>query len=273
MRLCLSQVCTLHSSFEQDVEDYASAACKSLEVWLGKLENYLEQHSLADVKALLQQHEVTLPVAAFQGGLLDSQGEKRREHWEHFSRRLELCQALQIEMLIIAADISGPLSQQDLDRTTASLSQAAAEAAKSGVRLALEFQARSAFCNNLQTCAALVAETGSDYLGICLDAFHFAVGPSKTEDLGYLTADNLFHVQLSDVAGVARELATDSDRILPGEGDFHLEPLIEHLQRINYSSSISIELMNPQVWQNPPAQFAEIAMTALRKLLGLAKME
>ncbi len=273
MQLCLSQVCTLHASFEEDVEEYSSAACNSLEVWLGKLEGYLERHSLDEAKALLGEHGVSIPVAAFQGGLLESQGEKRAEHWDHFARRLELCQQLGVETLIVAADIVGPLSQQDIERVTTSLSQAAAQAGAAGMRLALEFQARSALCNNLQTCAAMIADTGSPHLGICLDAFHLAIGPSKTEDLGYLSAENLFHVQLCDVAGAARELAADADRILPGEGDFHLAPLLEHLKQINYAGTVSIELLNPQVWENPPAQFAEIAMTALRKLLGMAKME
>lgn len=272
MRLCLSQICTLHSPFEEDVAEYASAACDSLEVWLGKLEGYLERHSLPETQALLNEHGVSLPVASFQGGLLDSQGEKRREHWTHFGRRLELCPQLGIETLVVAADIGGPLTQQDLDRVTASLTQAAQQAGLAGVKLALEFQAHAALCNNLQTCAALVGDVGSPHLGICLDAFHFATGASKTEDLGYLSPANLFHVQLCDVAGSARELASDSERILPGEGDFHLQPLLEQLSAINYQGTVSIELMNPQVWENPPAQFAEIAMTSLRKLLGLAKM-
>jgi hypothetical protein len=30
--------------------------------------------------------------------------------------------------------------------------------------------------------------------------------------------------------------------------------------------------MNPQLWQVPPRQFGEIALTALRKLLGQAAM-
>ncbi len=97
-----------------------------------------------------------------------------------------------------------------------SLHQAAELAGQHAVRLALEFQARSTFINNLQTAAAVVAETGSPHLGICLDAFHFHVGPSKAEDLGYLTAENLFHVQLCDISGVAREFATDADRISAG---------------------------------------------------------
>jgi sugar phosphate isomerase/epimerase len=79
-------------------------------------------------------------------------------------------------------------------------------------------------------------------------------------------------VQLCDLAGAARELATDSDRVLPGDGDILLAPMIDRLRQINYAGYVSVELMNPQIWQVPPLSFGEIAITALRKLLGQAQM-
>lgn len=264
----LSQVCSLHSSFAQDLEDYAAGGCRSIEVWLTKLEEHLKRHTLDDVRRLVEQHGVALPVASFQGGLLASQGEQRREHWEHFTQRLDLCRELGIGTLVVACDVPEPLSQQTLDHVSASLTQLAQEAGRRGLRVALEFQRSAAFGNNLQTAAALVAETASPHLGLCLDVFHYYTGPSKLEDLGYLNAKNLFHVQVCDVAGVPRELATDSDRILPGDGDFQWPPIIEHLQRIDYRGPVSVELMNPQIWQVPARQFGEIAMTSLRKLLS-----
>ena len=42
------------------------------------------------------------------------------------------------------------------------------------------------------------------------------------------------------------------------------------LVELKYSGCVSIELMNPQLAQIPALQFGEIALTALRKLLGLA---
>ena len=286
----LSQICTLPAPFEADVADYAAGAARAMEIWLGKLEGYLERHSLDDARRLLDQHQMSVPVASYQGGLLDSQGDARREHWQHFVRRLELCRELGIGTLVVAADVASPASVGRfvnpsegatvggrignpsygavIDRVKLSLSQVAEQAGHHNVRLALEFQARSALGNNLQTVAALVEEIGSPHLGICLDMFHFATGPSKTEDLGYLTPENLFHVQLCDLAGVPRELATDADRILPGDGDLPLQPLIEHLRTIGYAGCVAIELMNPTLWQVPPRQFGEIAMTALRRLLA-----
>ena len=272
MQPCLAQVCSLNSPFEKDVEDYAAGACPTIEAWFTKLEAYLASHSIADVLALCQEHGVSLPAASFQGGLLTSQGERRKEAWDLFGRRLRLCRELHIGTMVVACDIPAPLAQADVDRAQTSLVHIAAEADKLGLRVALEFQGRSAFGNNLQTAAAMVSEVGSPNLGICFDVFHFYTGPSKLEDLGYLTPANLFHVQLCDLADVPREFAADADRILPGDGDFQLEPILAHLRSIGYSAAISLELMNPQIWQIPPRQFGEIGMTALRKLLGQASM-
>ena len=111
------------------------------------------------------------------------------------------------------------------------------------------------------------------HLGLCLDTFHFYTGPSKLEDLGYLAPHNLFHVQFSDLADVPREFATDSHRILPGDGDIPLMPIVGRLREIGYDGYVSVEVMNPQIWQIPPRSVAEIAATALRKVLGQARME
>jgi sugar phosphate isomerase/epimerase len=273
MHPCLAQVCTLNAPFEHDIADYAAGQCPAIELWFGKLETYLESHSLDDVRRLLDEHEMAVPVASFQGGLLTSQGEPRRLAWELFEKRLTLCRDLNVRTILVAGDVAEPLVQQDFDRLMFSLNQAAEQATTYGVRVALEFQSSARLPNNLQTAASLVAQVNHPLLGLCLDIFHYHTGPSKPEDLCHLTTDNLFHVQLCDLAGTARELATDSDRVLPGDGDIVLAPVTERLRQIEYSGYVSVELMNPQIWQVPPLSFGEIAMTALRKALGTASME
>jgi 4-hydroxyphenylpyruvate dioxygenase len=264
----ISQVCCLNSPFDRDLEDFAAAGCQSVEVWLTKLETYLQTHTVKDVRYWLDRLRLSLPVASMQGGLLASQGEARREAWELFERRLKLCRELKIGTIVIACDVPPPLTQQTIERVEMSLRQVAQEASKHGVRAAVEFQADSSFGNNLQTAALLTGEVGSPHLGLCLDAFHWHIGPSKTEDLAYLTADNLFHVQLCDLADTPRELARDAHRILPGEGDIQLAPLISRLRQINYRGCISVELMNPQLWHVPALQVADAAMAALKRLIG-----
>lgn len=272
MQAALAQICSLNAPFHQDLSDYAAGHCRAVEFWLTKLEEYLRTHSVADVRQLLAKNELAVAAASQQGGLLASQGEARREAWQLFERRLRLLNELNVKTIVVACDIPPPLLQTDVDRLRLSLAELAKVAAQYQVRVALEFQARAALGNNLQTAAALVASAHSPHLGLCFDAFHYYVGPSKPDDLELLTRENLFHVQLCDLGDVPRELASDSQRILPGDGDIPLQPVIDRLRAIGYEGYVSVELMNPQIWQVAPRQFGEIAMTALRKVLGQASM-
>jgi sugar phosphate isomerase/epimerase len=257
------------ASFAEDVRAFGNAACPAMEVWLTKLESYLERHSIEDVRRLTGDQGLSLPVAAAQGGILIAQGDARRESFALFERRLKICQELQVPTLVVVADFHSQVGTAEFERAVVSLSQCARLAADHGVRLALEFQGRSQFCNNLSTAALLIDQCNEPNLGICFDVFHYYTGPSKFEDLALLSPENLFHVQVSDLAGVPRELAGDSDRVLPGDGDFQLIPIIEHLSKIGYAGYVSVELMNPHIWQLPPARVAEVAITSVRRILGL----
>jgi 2-keto-myo-inositol isomerase len=268
MKPCISEATTLSSSFAEDVNGYADGGCHALEVWLTKLESHLENHSVADTRKLLEDREMTLAAAAYQGGLLLSQGEQRKAHYDHFKRRLDLCQAFNIGTLLIAADFVDNVTPTDLQRAVVSLTQAAQWASAFGIRLALEFRGSNAFCSSLDTALALTAQCGQANAGVNLDVFHYYTGPSKFDDLALLTPDNLAFVQLSDIVGVPRELATDADRILPGEGDFRLEPMVQQLRAIGYDGWVSLELFNPTLWQLKPAQVAELGLAALERVLG-----
>src|SRR5262245_31631618 len=123
----LSQVCCLASSFDADVEDFAAGHCRSLEIWLTKLEDYLQRHTVAEVRQWLDRFEMATPVASFQGGLLASQGERRKEAWDHLARRLDLCRDMGIGTLVVACDVPPPLSQETIERMQASLLQLARE--------------------------------------------------------------------------------------------------------------------------------------------------
>src|SRR5271167_2513511 len=83
MKPCISQATTLPRSFAEDVADFASAGCEAMEVWLTKLEQHLESHSAADTRKLVQDRGITLAGASYQGGLLLSQGQQRKAHFDH----------------------------------------------------------------------------------------------------------------------------------------------------------------------------------------------
>src|SRR5262245_39787201 len=267
MKPCISQASTLPTSFADDVDAYASAGCQAIEVWLTKLEQHLETHTPQETRQRLTDRGLTLAAASYQGGLLLSQGEQRRAHFDHFRRRLELCQFFGMPTVVLAPDFPEQVDATSLGRAVVSLKEAAQWAAAVGVRLAMEFRGGDRLCASIPTALALVAECGEPNAGICLDVFHYYTGPSKLEDFAYLAPANLFHVQVSDLLGLPRELASDAQRILPGDGDLMLDLIIEQLRRIGYDGWVSLELMNPTIWQLRPDQVADVGHTSLCRLL------
>lgn len=271
MRPALATVCSLEAPLETVLEDYAAGHVEAVDLWLGQADAFLRTRPVEALREAFERHGISPAAASFQGGLLTSQGEARVEHWKTFEGRLALCRELGVPVLVVAGDAFGPLGPQDLGRLSLSLAEAAKRAADAGIRLALEFDARASFPTNLQSAVALVEDVGRPSLGLCLDWFQWTVGPSKPLDLGLLSGENLAHVQLSDIADVPREMATDADRILPGEGSSPVEDLVRRLGEIGYAGAVAVELMNPQLWGVPPRQFGEIAITALRRVLGQAE--
>ncbi len=268
MKLCISQATTLSTPFEADLDAYAGAGWSAAELWLTKLETYLASHSIADAKGLFESRGIEPVAAASQGGLLLSKDAERSAHWDLFRRRLDLLANLGVPTLVVAVDFVREMVAEDYGRAVASMVEAAELAARSGVRLAIEFQKNARFCSSLDTTLALIAQSGAPGLGVCLDIFHYYTGPSKFEDLAYLSRENLAWVQVSDISGVPRELAGDADRILPGEGDFQIDPILDHLGSIGYDGFVSLEVLNPLLWSIPAGQVASAGLQAMERLLG-----
>src|ERR1700745_1760751 len=125
MKPCISEATTMAASFAEDVQAFAGAGFRAMEVWLTKLETHLQGNSLADTRRLLEDQQMTVAAASYQGGLLLSQGEQRRVHFDHFRRRLELCQQLGIPTLLVVADFAAAVDATALGRALVSLKQAA----------------------------------------------------------------------------------------------------------------------------------------------------
>src|SRR5258707_9647994 len=123
MKPCLSEATTLTSTFAEDVEALADGGQTGMEVWLTKLEDHLKTTSAADTLRLLEDQQVTLAAASYQGGLLLSQGEQRQTHYDHFRRRLEICQQFRIPTLLLVADFIERVDPDSLQQAVVSLAQ------------------------------------------------------------------------------------------------------------------------------------------------------
>ncbi|MCS7166075.1 MAG: sugar phosphate isomerase/epimerase [Gemmatales bacterium] len=264
---CLSQTLCLASDFLEDLQAFAAAGAPAMVVWLTKLEQAVEKYGLERLQEALASRHMKIAAAAGQGGLLWASGEQRRLVFTQFQHRLGLCQALGVNTLIVACDFPYNSEEAPWERALALLRQAAQLAASYHVRLALEMQGRAAWCASLDTLTQFVAACAEPNVGINFDIFHYYIGPSKPEDLAWLSPENLFFVELSDLAGIPRELARDSHRILPGDGAFDFRPVLTRLQQIGYAGYVAVEAPNPDFWAMPTYRVAEAALASLQRIL------
>jgi sugar phosphate isomerase/epimerase len=266
---CLSQITTFKAPLAQSLDAYAQAGWTAIELWLGAMESVFDAGETVDQAASAFRSAGLRPVAAAgQGGLFAPPGPQREASWTLYRRRLGWLQALGVPVLVLAPDFPDRPTGDDLARAADSFAAAAAEALAHGVRLALEPQKTAPFCASLDTALAFVAHCDASSAGVCLDLFHFYTGPSKSEDLALLTPQTLLHVQVCDLSGVPREMAADTDRILPGEGDLPVEAVLSHLDRtLGYTGAVSVETLNPTLRQMPVDRVAYFARQAIDRVL------
>jgi len=213
--------------------------------------------------------------ACSQEGLLFAREDAWRRRRDELCRRLERCAALGAHHLVVVPvphSEAEPPGEADLDRAAENLQVAAELARASGVGLEIEFLRGARLVNNLATALELVRRVDHPDVGVLLDTYHLFAGPGTLEHLDLLDAHPglLRFVHVNDVpAGRPRELWTDADRVLPGDGHLPLTALLTAVRRSGYAGDVSLELFNAEFaarWAQDPAR---AAATAYRRVCGL----
>ncbi|HOL50213.1 MAG TPA: sugar phosphate isomerase/epimerase family protein [bacterium] len=267
MKFAINQATTMKTDFATDVKAYARAGFDSMEIWLPKLKEYLETTTLADVKKLLKEEKIKPAGACYQNNLMFAQGELKQQAIKEFTEKLEICNVLEIPVLIVPGDNPpSPVVESHYDEAAENLGKVADDARRYGVKLALEFIGTAKFLGCLSTAMKMVTSINHQNVGILFDIFHFFKGVSKTEDIDNVNGEVVFLVHLNDAMDKPREILTDRDRVLPGEGVIPLETIIKKLQKINYHGYYSLELFNEQLWDQDPYSVAKKCFESLEKL-------
>lgn len=268
MKLAINQATTMSASFEEDVVAYSAAGFNAVELWLDKVTTFLENHPLRDARKLLTDHGLKPIGACFHFGVMLSEGVEREKNLEEFRRKLEICQALGVPVLVIPTDFPDrDVGPNDYDRAAEGLAEAAQLAAPYHVALAVEFIKGAKLIGTLGTAMTLVRKTEQRNVGIALDTFHLYAGASKTEQIGELTKEELLLVHLNDLPPMPVEIAEDRDRIFPGQGVLPLEEILRAVSKTGYDGHYSLELFNDALCQGGIGNAARLACQNLRGFL------
>jgi len=261
---CINQVTTLGAAFDAECSAYHDAGFRHVELWFAKLRGL----GLAPTAIAARLREAALtPVAACAAGSFLWRGvpgpvERRDELEGHFA----LAQALGVPRFVIFDHVDATPKRDDHAVAAERLAAVAGQAAKYGVRIALEFIAGSRLLGSLPTALQVIRQAAQPNVGLCLDTFHFYAGVSKLEDFDELRPGEVEHVHFHDVPrAVPRELLVDADRIPPGMGVIPLTKVVDVLRRIDYAGALSVELFDPVVQKSDPAATARACYAAVSR--------
>ncbi len=100
MLLGFNGATTMRASLEEDVKAASGAGFKALEIWAGKMNHYLQSHSLDDLRALFTSHGIQ-PVSINSIEHITFKGDGYSEIREQCKRYSEIGEALGCDKIVV----------------------------------------------------------------------------------------------------------------------------------------------------------------------------
>jgi 2-keto-myo-inositol isomerase len=229
------------------------------------MDRCLENHPLADLRALLADHDIqplalnSIEFIAFRGG-----------DYARIQARLHalgrIAQAIGCPTVVV---VPSPLPEREMqwntvvDEYVTVLRDLGTIARLYEVRLSFEFLGFGwSSVRTPRAASEILQRTGRENVGMTLDAAHFHAGGASLDELDRLDPARIFAFHVNDLEDTPREAMTDATRILPGMGVIPLSEICSRLRHIGYSAACTIELFRPEYWGWDPLELAIQARSA-----------
>jgi len=260
MKLAINPATTMPAAFEEDVVAYSAAGFRAMEIWLGKVDAYVQKgHALKDARKLMSDNGLA-PAGACFSGLSFSGDENEKKSLDGLRSRAEMCQALGAKTLVVIPSVpTQQVTVETFDKLAAGMARAGEIAEPFGVSLAIEFIKGFPQVGCPRTAADVARKSKRKNVGVLFDTFHFYAGVSKLADIPYMKKSELLLVHLNDCKDVPREMMQDNMRVFPGDGVFPLKDILGGLNVLGYTGYLSLELFCKDVWDMPVKEAAKLS--------------
>jgi sugar phosphate isomerase/epimerase len=259
---------------DRELEIAAEAGFGAVEPWIEELEEFVGRGSkLAELRRRIDDLGLSVAGAVGFAEWIVEDERRRSLGLERMRRDMDL--VAEIGGRFIAAP---PIGAHQADQEKPSLGQVAERYAailelgrRTGVTPILELWGFSRTLSRLSEVVFVATETAD--LGACLllDSYHLYKGGSGFGGLRLLQGNALPVFHINDYPAIpAREQIDDSHRVYPGDGVAPLGELMRTLDGIGFRGFLSVELFNPEYWQNPPQEVARRAFEKTRDVVRLA---
>lgn len=272
MKLGFNGATTMTSPFETDVRIAGEAGYDVLEITATKLDKYLESHTIAEARRLvdgarLKTHAInSIEKINFRDARGHQQVLARTQQLAEYARTLG-CPWL---VAVPGPTPAGSKWSEIRENTVAALREMCTAAKPFGVGLAWEFLGFP-WCS-VRTVAQsweVFQAVGQPNLGMVIDTCHYFAGDSTLDSVRTVPAKNLAIFHINDVEKMPKEKIEDANRLFPGDGVIPLKEIIGAVRSTGFDGVASVEIFRPEYWQREPGSVAREALTKSRQVLGM----
>ncbi len=272
MKLGYNGATTMTSDLETDIRIAGAAGYDVLEITATKLDKFLQSHSIADARKLIDVAKLkTHAINSIEKiNFRDAAG--RAEVLARTRQLSEYGKALACPWIIA---VPGPAPanttwQAICDNTATSLRAMSETAEPYGINIAFEFLGFP-WCS-VQTAAQaweIVKTVNLPNVGMVIDTCHLYAGGSTLDSIKSVDAKKLAVFHINDVEAMPKEKITDANRLFPGDGVIPLKDIIATVRAIGFDGVASVEIFRPEYWQREPGAVAKEAIEKSKRVLGI----
>jgi 2-keto-myo-inositol isomerase len=274
MKLGFHGATTMTADLQTDVAASAHAGFKGLEVWVArpsKLDRFLADHSLADLKALFQDNHVA-PMTLNAISFIAFRGDEFGAIKNQCRKLCEIAQAIGCPAVAVVASPTPTWEttwETIVAEHVAALQELSDIARDYGIKLPFEFLGFG-WCSVRTPRGAqeIIQKTGRDNVGMVFDAAHFYAGGGLLSEIERLDPNSIYMYHLDDLEDTCKEACTDGTRFLPGSGVIPLDEICARLEGIGYDGPCTVETFRPEYWEWDPIQLAVKAREAAINVLS-----
>ena len=263
------------ADFETDIRAAAAAGYDLVELRSNKLYNYLENHAIDDLKALLAETGI---------GVLSINTLEHitwRSEEDYAAIKAECAKLCEISAAIgcpYVLSVPGALRQgpktdeETIAESVRVLNELADIAEPYGIKIGFEFLGEAGnSVTTLDLGSKIVDLVDRESVGNVIDTYHFYAGNSSFDALEDLDPSKLFIFHINDVEDLPKDQLNDSKRLYPGLGVLPIAEMKATLDKIGYDGPVSVEIFRPEYWEQDPFEVAANAKAATEEVLQLGQ--
>lgn len=255
----------LNFPIDETIRRIAAAGYDSVDVWSGRPHVYRRDFNSLELKQLKQLiKERNLEISSFLPAfhrypyrLCSPNGTIQQDSILYMKECMDNAVALGSPILLIVPgrSIHGQSIADAWNRLLESLNTICQYAQQYEIKLGVEFVNihESDLVNSSKAAMRVIDELQYENLGIVIDTGHVNLGSETFRDAVRTTGDRLIQVHVNDNDGKQQQ------NLIPGDGNFDFDELVDVLNGIKYDGTITAELgyqytLNPDIAARTTAQ-------------------